>query len=59
MGLVRELRCLSNTVVHVYYFGSKQCGHLVFRHLAILIQPVTMQFGHGAVRIVCVDLDEE
>lgn len=48
MELVRDLRCLSNSVVHIYYFVSKQCGHLVFRHLALLVQPMTAQFGHGA-----------
>lgn len=35
MEVVREHRCLSNTVAHIYCFGSKQCGHLVFKYLAI------------------------
>lgn len=39
MELVRGLMCLSNTVVHIYYFGSTQCGHLVFKHVAIVVPP--------------------
>lgn len=45
MELVREL---SNAVVHIYYFGPKQCGHLVFKHLAILVQQLTTQIGQDA-----------
>lgn len=45
MELVKEL---SNAIVHIYYFGPKQCGHLVFKHLAILVQCVTIQIGQDA-----------
>lgn len=48
MELVRDLRYLSNSVVRIYYFVSKQCGHLVFKHLALLVQPMMAQFGHSA-----------
>lgn len=57
--------CCSNTVAHIYCFGSKQCGHLVFKHLAIRRATTDHAVGSGcrviltAVRIVYVSLAEK